>query len=286
MHIKKERILNSRQSLLLLPALIYLLVFYFLPITNIFFKSLSLNDGFSLDNYVRILNVPVYRQVLINTVKIAFSVSFICLILGYPTAYFLLKLPKRIFNVVIIIVIIPFWTSILVRSFAWVVLLQKEGAVNNLLLKLDIISQPIDILYNATGVHLGMVYVLLPYMIIVLYSSMENIDRQQLKVAQSLGANPVSAFIKVFIPYSLNGIYIGFLFVFLLAFGYFITPALLGGRKETMIAMLIDTQMNRMLDWGFGSALSFFLFICIVIILIILSFVVDIESIINKSQQS
>ncbi len=266
------------EYILLTPAIIYVIAFYFIPIAGIFLKSIAYPD-FTLDNYVRIFRVPVYLKVFYNTLKISLSVSLLCLLLGFPIAYLMVKSSRKLSNFLLIIVTLPFWTSILVRSYAWLILLQREGLINKSLIKIGIIDEPINLVYNIIGVNLGMSYILLPYMILAIYTSMKNIDLNLCIVAKTLGAKSFTILSKIIIPLSLPGILSGFLIVFILSIGYFITPALLGGRTETMIAMLIETQMNDLLDWGFGSALSFFLFLSTILLLLIFSKLINLSNV-------
>lgn len=256
-----------------------LLIFYAYPLFKIFIISITKDNSLSISNYLRIFNSNLYIDVLFITLKVALSVSILTLLLSYPTAYYLLKLPKKLSNKLLFIVLLPFWTSILVRSFAWLIILQKEGIVNSILLKTGIINDPLELMYNFFGVNVGMIYVFIPYMVLVLYSTFRSIELDLLIVGKTLGANPLECFLKIFFPQSVKGVFLGLVFVFLLSMGYFITPALLGGSKETMIAMIIDTQMNKFLDWGFGSALSFALFIIIFVIAVVISFFINIKGI-------
>jgi ABC-type spermidine/putrescine transport system permease subunit I len=165
----------------------------------------------------------------------------------------------------LIAVLIPFWTSILVRTYAWMVLLQRRGALNTLLVQFGLIQEPLELMYNRFGVLVGMVHILLPYMILPLYSVMQGIDMDLIKAAENLGANPLQSFARVFFPLSLPGVGAGLSLVFILAVGFFITPALMGGARETMIAQLIQRLISILLDWELGSALAFVLLAVVLI---------------------
>lgn len=261
---------------LLIPSLALLLVFFVVPILRIF--SLSFWDPvFTLKHYLRIFQVEVYLQVLLRTLTVALLVSFFCLILGYPVAYLLAELPPRITNILMILVLIPLWTSVLVRTYAWMVLLGREGLLNKLLLYLQVVSQPLSLLYTSKAVVLGMVQILLPFMILPLFSVMKGIDRTLLRASQSLGAGPARTFLRVYFPLSLPGVAAGFILVFILALGFFITPALLGGRKDIMISMLIENQVRELLNWGFAAALSLILLLTTFVILAVFHRFVGLE---------
>ncbi len=259
-------------SLLLVPALGYLCLFFFLPIAFLLLQSLL-----TPQNYVRVFRESVYLDVMYRTAKMSLAVTGVCLIMGYPFAYFMSTASQRVVSIATGIVILPFWTSILVRSYAWLVLLQRDGIVNKTLLGVGVIHSPLALVYNLTGVICGISYIMLPYMILVLYASMRSVDSQLLVVARSLGATPQRAFFKVFLPLTAGGLMAGSSLVFILSFGYFITPALLGGRQETTFSMLIDIQMNQLLDWRFGSALSVVLLLIVSLFVIVVRRAVRVE---------
>ena len=251
---------------LLIPALVLLLIFFLLPLLRIF--GLSFFDPtLTFKHYLRIFQVEVYLQVLLRTLIVALVVGVCCLLLGYPTAYLLAELPPKISNILMILVLIPLWTSTLVRTYAWMVILGREGLLNNVLLYFQVISQPLNLLYTSKAVILGMVQILLPFMILPLYSIMKGIDRNLVKASQSLGANPAQTFFRVYLPLSMPGVAAGFILVFILSLGFFITPALLGGRKDILISMLIEGQVRELLNWGFAAALSLILLLTTIIIL-------------------
>jgi putative spermidine/putrescine transport system permease protein len=183
-------------------------------------------------------------------------VTLFCFLLGYPIAYLLCTLPSRSSNLLMILVLLPFWTSLLVRTTAWVVLLQKEGVINSLLLALGVISAPLDLMFNRFGVVIAMTHILLPFMILPLYSVMKMVPPSYVRAARSLGASPWTAFWKVYFPQSLPGVSAGGLLVFILAIGYYITPALLGGAGDQMISYFIADNLSRSLNWGLASALG------------------------------
>ena len=251
---------------LLLPALVLLVVLFVYPIARLLVTSVYADGQFTLEHYRRIVEVDLYLRVLRTTFVIALQVTGICLALGYPLAYFLASLRPRTARLLMILVLIPFWTSILVRTYAWMVLLQRQGVVNRWLLELGLIDEPLRMMYNRIGVLVGMSHVLLPFMVLPTYAVMRGIDRTLLRAAANLGASPVQAFLRVFLPLSLPGVAAGSLLVFILALGFFITPALMGGRTDMMIAQLIETQIRTELNFSFAAALAAVLLVITLVI--------------------
>jgi len=282
---KNNEILNFlasyKEIALLLPLLILLIALFLFPIVKVLFTGFYEN-GFTLKHFHRIFTTPVYMQVLLKTLKISMVVTLISILLGYPVAYLFYNISDRTRNLLMAIVLIPFWTSVLVRTYGWMVLLGKNGLINNILLKLGAISTPIPLMYNEPGVYLGMTQILLPFMILPLYSVVSKIDRNLLRAGEILGASPLFVFAKIFFPLSIPGVATGGILVFLLALGFFITPALLGGRKEIMIAVLIADQVDVLLNWGFAAALAFLLLITTFIVLFLSNKLFKLDRIIRQ----
>jgi putative spermidine/putrescine transport system permease protein len=203
------------------------------------------------------------------TFKTALGVTVLCVVLGVPTAYLLAGLQGTWRNVLLVAVVLPFLTSILIRTYAWMAILGRNGVVNQLLLGAGLTEAPVRLMHNELGVYVGMVHVLLPFMILPVYSVMSAIDHRLLRAAESLGASPRRALLTVFLPLALPGIASGALLVFLIAIGFYITPALLGGPKQVMISNLIEVQVTELLQWGFGSALAFVLLAATVLLMVL-----------------
>jgi putative spermidine/putrescine transport system permease protein len=203
----------------------------------------------------------IYRAAFVRTIQISATVTLLCLLLGYPVAYLLATLPPKQGNRLMLFVIVPFWTSLLVRTTAWYVLLQPGGVINTALMRFGLVHHPVPLIFNRTGVLIGMTHILLPYMILAIYSVMKGVSPVYVRAAQSLGAHPVTAFVRVYIPQTLPGVGAGCFLVFVLALGYYITPALLGGAGDEMISQLIASQTNEQLNWGLAGALSCYLVI-------------------------
>jgi putative spermidine/putrescine transport system permease protein len=233
------------------------------------------------DAFGRIVKVPteeaLYVAVVARTFWISFVVTVVCLVLGYPIAYLLANLPTRVGNLLMILVLLPFWTSLLVRTIAWIVLLQPEGLVNDLAFRLGIFPHRIPLVRNRIGVYVAMVHILLPFMVLPMYSVMKGISPSHMRAAASLGAGPVLAFRKVYLPQSMPGIAAGSLLVFILALGYYITPALVGGGGDQMLSYFIAFFTNQTLNWGMAAALSVILLAIVLAMFMIFQRVVGID---------
>ncbi|MDR5740494.1 MULTISPECIES: ABC transporter permease [unclassified Caballeronia] len=222
-------------------------------------------------------NAAVYRDAFARTISISATVTLLCLVLGYPVAWLLANLPAKSSNRLMLFVIVPFWTSLLVRTTAWYVLLQPGGVVNSLLMGLGLATHPAPLIFNRTGVLIGMTHVLLPYMILAIYSVMKSVSPVYVRAAKSLGAHPFTAFMRVYVPQTLPGVGAGCFLVFVLALGYYITPALLGGAGDEMISQLIAIQTNTQLNWGLAGALSAYLVIFTAIFYFLFNRIVGID---------
>jgi len=198
----------------------------------------------------------VYGNILVRTFYVSFVVTLLCLLLAYPLSYWLSTMPERKANLLMILVLVPFWTSILVRVAAWIVLLQSEGLINSGLMELGIISKPLELLFNRTGVIISMVHILMPFMILPLYSVMKSVPPTYVRAAVSLGSSPLAAFVRVYMPQTFPGVGAGALLVFILSIGYYITPALLGGADDQMLSYYIARYTNVEINWGMACALG------------------------------
>jgi putative spermidine/putrescine transport system permease protein len=245
-----------REWLALVPALLVLLVLFVYPLYGILARSVYKGGAYTLDAYRQVFRVSVYLTVVGLTFRTAAVVTLLCLALGYPLAYVLARVRPQLARLLLIVVILPFFTSIIVRTYAWMVLLGRNGLVNQWLVALGLAERPLPLLYNQAGVLIGMSYILLPFMVLTLFSVMRGIDPALVRAAHSLGASRFQAFRRVFLPLSLPGVAGGALLVFILSLGFFITPALMGGPGDIMIAMLIEREVEITLNWSFASALA------------------------------
>ncbi|RRJ83084.1 ABC transporter permease [Aestuariirhabdus litorea] len=208
----------------------------------------------------------IYVDMLLKTLKLSLLVTVFCVLLGYPLAYYLSILPPSKSNLLMILVLLPFWTSLLVRTSSWIVMLQGQGVVNSVLLGLGVIGEPLDMMYNQIGTVVAMTHILLPFMILPTYSVMKSISPVYMRAARSLGATPAHAFMRVYFPQTVPGLSAGAILVFILSIGYYITPALVGGRTGQMISNLIAYHMQTSLNWGLGAALAGSLLVVVLVL--------------------
>jgi putative spermidine/putrescine transport system permease protein/spermidine/putrescine transport system permease protein len=277
---------NERFKLfgLTLPYLGLVSCLIIIPIGWLFYMSFIGKDGsLSLENYTRMLDSKAYIRIFITTFKISFLTTLICAVIGYPLTYFMSQLPKKWAGICMIGVLIPFWTSLLVRTYAWLVLLQKKGLLNNVLIDLEIIAEPIKFVHNTSGTLIGMAHIMLPFLILPLYANMRSIDKDCVRAAASLGATPSRAFWTVFFPLSIPGLLAGLLIVFVLCLGFYVTPAVLGGGRVIMAAMKISSNIELYFSWGAASALGVVLLVVTMAILFLASKLVSLDQISTRS---
>lgn len=234
---KQLRAAERKESAILLaltmPAIIVVALVIIVPVGWLF--SLSFLDGsgqLSLVNYQKMIEYKSYMRVFKTTFNVSFLTTFLCILIGYPLAYFLSQMPRKYVGLFMLTVLLPFWTSLLVRTYAWLVMLQRNGLINNFAIDLGIWDTPVKLAHNLNGTLIGMVHIMLPFLVLPLYAAMQRIDRNTLQAAANLGATPVQTFWQVFVPLSLPGVVAGSLIVFVLCLGFYVTPAVLGGGKE------------------------------------------------------
>jgi spermidine/putrescine transport system permease protein len=253
---------EARAWALLAPGGFWLLAFFLVPILIMFAYSLmprgiygGVEPGFTLEHYRRFID-PLYLEILQRTFVWSFGCTVICLLLGYPVAYLIVR-SGRWRTFLLFLVVLPFWTSFLVRTFAMIFLMRDTGLINNWMMKLGMTSEPLTILYTPFAVMAGLVYGFLPFMILPIYASLEKMDTSLLEAAEVLGARPGARFRRVTLPLSMPGVIAGCLLVFIPALGSFLTADLLGGAKQVMIGNLVQNQFSSARNWPFGSAASF-----------------------------
>lgn len=240
------------------PGLAFLAVFFLVPVLRLLALSLQVPDtgGFTAAHYARLFEAPVYLRVLGITFRIAGETALLSVLIGYPLAYWLAQMPESRRNRMVLLVLVPFWTSYLVKTFAWVILLGRNGVINTLLTGSGATDAPVTFLHNEFGVMIGMVHAMMPLAVLTMLPVMAGIDRRLGQAAGTLGAAPGQGFWLVFFPLSLPGLAAGGLLTFITSLGFFIVPALLGGRQQTMLAQLIITQVQELLNWAFAGALA------------------------------
>ena len=253
---------EARAWSLLLPGTLWLVAFFLVPILIMLAYSMmprgiygGVERGFTLEHYRRFFD-PLYLDILRRTFVWSVACTAICLLLGYPVAYIIAR-GGRWKNLLLFLVVLPFWTSFLVRTFAMIFLMRDTGLINNWLLKLGVLDEPITMLYTPFAVMVGLVYGFLPFMILPIYASLEKLDLSLLEAAEVLGARPFARFRRVILPLSMPGLVAGCLLVFIPALGSFLTSDLLGGAKQMMIGNLVQNQFSAARNWPFGSAASF-----------------------------
>ncbi len=252
--------LRGTGIVLALPAMLLLAIFFVVPVVSLLLRSVTEPD-LGLQNYETLLATSTYAKIFLNTFMVASVVTTVTILLGYPVAWLLSILPTRWATIGFGIILLSMWTNLLARTYAWMVLLQSTGVINRSLQALGIIDEPLSLINNLTGVTIGMVYIMLPFFILPLQSTLRTIDPATLQAASLCGAGRWQAFWRVLLPLSLPGTLSGGLIVFVMSLGYFVTPALLGGTSNMMLAELISQLVQSLLDWGLGGAAAFVLLV-------------------------
>ena len=263
-------------SALILPLVISLFVFVFLPLLIVVWGSF---DGarFDFSTYQNVFTDSIYTTVLRRTFKIGIAVTGLCIAFGYPLAYLLTVVGKRTAVLMTSIIMVPLLTGVLIRMYAWMIIFGREGIINDLAMQLGLVTEPMEILYTSFAVHVGMLHVLSPIAIFTMYSSMVQIDRQLVQAAEVLGASPVRSFLRVYLPMSLPGTIAAAVLVFVISIGYFIAPILLGAPSDTMISQLIISEVNTLLDFPMGFTLALVLLLATFTILAVASLFIPLD---------
>jgi putative spermidine/putrescine transport system permease protein len=252
---------------LVAPAVLFLVLMFSIPIAYVLLLSFT-DPSVSFDHYRRLVSVPLYSSVLINTFVTSFVVTLSCLALGYPLSYVMARRNDLLSVTLLAIVTMSFWTGFLVRTYSWLIILGNKGPV---MLVADFfnLGKPPQLLFTSFSSRLGMTHILLPYMVLALYSVMRKIDPNHLRAAASLGAAPFASFRTVYLPLSLSGVVNGSVLVFTICLGFFVTPMLLGTPKDMMISQLISQQLEDLLAWGFASAVAILLLVTTAVLLLV-----------------
>lgn len=261
----------NKRIWLILPATVWLVIFFVVPLVIVLICSF-LERGtyggvvwsFTVGQYQSLLN-PLYFKVFVRSLELAAFTTIICLAIAYPFAFFIATRPRGWRNLLLMLVIIPFWTNFLVRTYAWMIILRDQGVVNTLLQNLHLIDEPLDLLFTPSAVLVGLIYGYLPFMILPLYVTWERFDFSLIEAAQDLGANDIRTVWRILLPLTRRGIVAGSILVFIPALGAFITPDILGGSKTVMIGNLIQNQFLQARHWPLGSALSILLMMLVIV---------------------
>jgi putative spermidine/putrescine transport system permease protein len=244
----------------LLPALLLIALFFIVPVLMLLMRSV-LEPEIGLQNYEALLGSTTYLRVFLNTFMVAGVVTIVSIVIGYPVAWLLAIMPERWSRIVLAIIILSMWTNLLARTYAWMVLLQRTGVINKTLMGLGLIDQPLALVNNLVGVTIGMTYIMLPFVILPLMGVIRTIDPAILRAAALCGAGRLQCFWRVLLPLSLPGIAAGALMVFVMSLGYFVTPALLGGTSNMMLAELVAQFVQSLVNWGMGGAAALVLLV-------------------------
>jgi len=244
----------------LVPALLLVAIFFILPVLMLLLRSV-LEPEPGLQNYATLLGSTTYLKVFLNTFIVAGVVTVISIVVGYPVAWLLAIMPERWSRLVLAIIILSMWTNLLARTYAWMVLLQRTGLINKTLMGLGLIDAPLPLVNNLVGVTIGMTYIMLPFVILPLMGVIRSIDPAILRAAALCGATRLQCFLRVLLPLSLPGIASGALMVFVMSLGYFVTPALLGGTSNMMLAELVAQFVQSLVNWGMGGAAALVLLV-------------------------
>jgi putative spermidine/putrescine transport system permease protein/spermidine/putrescine transport system permease protein len=278
----KTQGLHEQWTLLSLssPAVLLIVAIIIIPVGWLFYLSFFGNDGeFTLAHYQKMIEYKSYIRVFITTFKVSLLTTLICILIGYPLAYFLAMLPPRMAGFFMLAVLLPFWTSLLVRTYAWLVLLQKNGILNEFAMSIGLWDTPVKLVHNLTGTLIGMAHIMLPFLVLPLYGSMRKISRDLMHAASNLGASPTQGFWQVYFPLSLSGLVAGSLIVFIFSLGFYVTPAVLGGGRVNMVATQITTILEIQFNWGAASALGVVLLIATLLVLFIASRLLKLDAV-------
>ena len=256
----KIRPVRSRNFALTVPALLLLVVFFILPVVSLLLRSV-LEPEPGLGNYQALLGSTTNLKILLNTFSVSAQVTVVTLAIGFPVAWALAIMPSRLSSIVFAILLLSMWTNLLTRTYAWMVLLQRTGVINKTLMGLGLISEPLPLVNNLVGVTIGMTYIMLPFIILPLYGVIRKIDPAILQAAALCGATRWQALTRVLIPLATPGMVSGALMVFVMSLGYFVTPALLGGTANMMLAELIAQFVQSLVNWGMGGAAALVLLV-------------------------
>jgi len=273
--MKKRLSLKNKKGILvtILPVSLWMLAFFIVPLLLILVVSFCTRGEtgdiifkFTLSNYERMFN-KLYLIIFLKSLMVSIFTTLICLIFGYPFAFIIARANKKIKPLLLLLIILPFWTNSLVRTYAMIILLRTEGILNTFLLNIGIIKAPLKLMYNNAAVMIGMLYMMFPFMVLPLYATIEKLDLRVLEAADDLGANPVKKFINVTLPLTRSGILSGSILVLVPTLGLFFITDLMGGSKVVLMSNVIKNQFLTARDWPFGSAISVILMIVMVIVI-------------------
>lgn len=274
LHAKQLRAQQRREQWsllsLVIPGAAIIFFVIVIPVGWLFYLSFIGGDGQpTLEHYAKMIEYKSYARTFKTTFQVSLLTTLICIMIGYPLAYFLAQLPPRWAGFFMLAVLLPFWTSLLVRTYAWLVLLQRKGILNEYAMQIGLWDSPVKLVHNMTGTLIGMAHIMLPFLVLPLYSAMRKIERDMMQAASNLGASPARAFWHIYMPLSISGMVAGSLIVFILCLGFYVTPAVLGGGKVIMVSTQITAILENQFNWGAASALGVVLLIATLLVLFI-----------------
>ncbi len=265
----------ARPNLLAAPGVAWLVTFMVVPcllvLSYAFFQRGvwgGIEYTFTLENFARVAD-PLYAKIFLNSARIALTTTAIAILIAYPAAYAIARAPRTRQPILLFFAVLPFWSNYLIRTYAWIVLLNREGLINNLLRTMGYTGEPLSLLYTEAAVITGLVYNYLPFVILAIYSTLSRLNPELMEASRDLGAGPVRTFLRVTLPLSLPGVAAGGVFVFVLSIGNFVTPALLGGGRFQMVGNLVYDQFLTANDWPFGAALGAALIVTMIVLLFV-----------------
>jgi putative spermidine/putrescine transport system permease protein len=276
-HRREQRLMLALAS----PALTVIVLLVVLPVGWLAWQSIY-HDGFTLENYRRIFGEEIYWRSFALTFEISMLVTLLALLLGYPIAYAASAVSRRWSIVILALVILPFWTSVLVRAYAWLALLQRTGVINRLLQTIGVIAEPLALIHNTFGTVVATLHILLPFMVLPLYASMQKIPHDLMQAGASLGGSPSHTFWRIFLPLSLPGVLAGATLVFVLSLGFYITPELLGGGRTIVVSMLVSRNVELYNQWGAASAVAVVLLASVAAVFLIASRFIPLDRIVGQ----
>ncbi|NGO65745.1 ABC transporter permease [Rhizobium daejeonense] len=266
---------TARPNLLAAPGVAWLVAFMVVPcvlvLSYAFFERGvwgGVEYTFTLENFARVVD-PLYAKIFLNSARIALTATVVAILIAYPAAYAISRAPRMTQPILLFFAVLPFWSNYLIRTYAWIVLLNREGLINNLLRSLGYTGEPLSMLYTEAAVITGLVYNYLPFVILAIYSTLSRLNPELMEASRDLGAGPVRTFLRVTLPLTMPGVAAGGVFVFVLSIGNFVTPALLGGGRFQMVGNLVYDQFLTANDWPFGAALGAALIATMIVLLLV-----------------
>ncbi|WP_137391120.1 ABC transporter permease [Rhodoligotrophos defluvii] len=278
---REERKEQRIYLMLFMPAVMLVVLFLGVPLLILAIQSFQEGGHLTLEHYARIFDEPIYWRTYYDTLEISVAVTVLCILLGFPLAYAAAIAPRGWSTLILALVMLPFWTSVLVRTYAWLVVLQRRGIVNSLLMSAGIIDAPLSLSHNTFAVLIGMVHVMLPFMVFPLYAAISKIPQDLLQAGSSLGGSPWYVFRRVLLPLSLPGMFAGSVLVFILSLGFYLTPELLGGGKTILVSSLVQRNIELYLQFGAASAVAMILLLIVFVIFWLVDRILPVEKIVG-----